>query len=191
MKTTPCSVAGCGTLVGPKGARGMCHNHYDGMRKRGEIEVAPHLSPTERLNAGLAAMPNGCLEWTKSVVLGGYGQIKVNGKQLKTHRFSWELAHGPIPEGMFVCHHCDNPPCCQTDPTEGYPDGHLFLGTSADNMADRDTKGRHGQSKKTHCKQGHPFDEVNTYITSQGARNCRTCKATARAKYNQKQRRAA
>jgi len=133
-------------------------------------------------------MPSGCLEWTKSVVIGGYGQIKVNGKSLKTHRFSWELAHGPIPEDMDVLHHCDNPPCCQTDPTAGYPDGHLFLGTAADNMADRDAKGRHGQSKKTHCKQGHPFDEANTYITPEGARNCRTCKVVARAKYNQKQR---
>jgi len=143
------------------------------MWKRGEFEVALRLSPTERLKSGLVRMPNGCLEWTRSTVRGGYGQIKVNGKQLKTHRFAWELANGPIPEGMQVLHHCDNPPCCDTEKC-------LFLGTDADNMADRDAKGRHGQSKKTHCKQGHPFDDVNTYMTPRGARDCRTCKRDRR-----------
>ena len=173
MKATrTCNITGCDTLVGPKGARGMCHKHYDGMRKRGEIEVAPRLSPTERLQSGLVAMPNGCIEWTRSTVRGGYGQIKVNGKQLKTHRFAWELVNGPIPAGMDICHHCDNPPCCNVE--------HFFLGTGADNMADRDAKGRHGQSKKTHCPQNHPYDEANTYVTPKGARNCRTCKRDRR-----------
>jgi len=174
MKTTrTCDIAGCDTLVGPKGARGMCHNHYDGMRKRGAFEVAPRLSPTERLKSGLVVMPNGCIEWTRSTVRGGYGQIKVNGKQLKTHRFAWELVNGPIPEGLEVCHHCDNPPCCNVEKC-------LFLGTAADNMADRDAKGHHGQSKKTHCIHRHPFDEANTYMTPRGARSCRACKRDRR-----------
>jgi hypothetical protein len=51
------------------------------------------------------------------------------------HRFAWFLAHGPIPDGLCVCHHCDNPPCCNVD--------HLFLGTIADNNADMLAKGHY------------------------------------------------
>lgn len=58
-----------------------------------------------------------------------YGTIKVApGKYSPAHRFSWELHNGPIPAGVFVCHHCDNPPCVRPD--------HLFLGTHRDNMQD-------------------------------------------------------
>lgn len=52
----------------------------------------------------------------------------------RTHRLAWQLANGPIPIGMFVCHHCDNPPCCNPE--------HLFLGTALDNNRDRHEKGR-------------------------------------------------
>lgn len=72
---------------------------------------------------------------------GGYGMasVKENGKwrARRVHRVVWAEVHGPIPEGMFVCHHCDNPPCINID--------HLFLGTPADNMRDRDAKGRNAR----------------------------------------------
>lgn len=53
---------------------------------------------------------------------------------MSTHRAAWWLAFGPIPHGMFVCHHCDNPPCVNP--------AHLFLGTNQDNVDDRNRKGR-------------------------------------------------
>jgi hypothetical protein len=122
-------------------------------------------------------MPNGCLEWTLSTDPYGYGQIRSGMTMAKTHRLAWELANGPILDGLSVLHHCDNPPCCQTDPTEGYPEGHLFLGTKAENSADMAAKKRshNGNEKKTHCSRNHPYDEANTYLAASGRRDCRAC----------------
>jgi hypothetical protein len=78
-----------------------------------------------------------CWLWTgKSVTKkkGGYGRLKVNGKSVLAHRYAWELRHGPIPEGKKVLHRCDVP-LCMTDE-------HHFLGSQADNVADRQAKGR-------------------------------------------------
>ena len=127
-------------------------------------------TPSERLHARLVEQPNGCLEWTGAKGHKGYGQIW-SGKQIRTHRLAWELANGPIPDGIHVLNHCDNPPCCNPE--------HLFLGTNADNVADKITKGRQGAhpcSLKTHCPQGHEYDDANTYVRPKdGSRQCRVC----------------
>lgn len=75
-----------------------------------------------------------CWEWTASTDRGGYGSISENNKSRGAHQVSWEIHFGPIPDGMFVLHKCDNPPCVRPD--------HLFLGTSKDNAQDRQQKGR-------------------------------------------------
>lgn len=64
----------------------------------------------------------------------GYAQLHRAGKRTTAHRFSWTIHNGAIPNGMFVLHKCDNPPCVRPS--------HLFLGTQQDNVADRDRKGR-------------------------------------------------
>ena len=77
-----------------------------------------------------------CWIWTAARQKFGYGKFAVakGGPFVCAHRFSYEDQVGPIPEGMLVLHHCDNPPCVRPS--------HLFLGTQADNYADMRSKGR-------------------------------------------------
>jgi hypothetical protein len=77
---------------------------------------------------------DGCWNWTSCLNKKGYGNFSVNSRMRRAHRVSYEMHCEPIPPGMLVLHHCDNPRCIRPD--------HLFLGTNADNMADKVAKGR-------------------------------------------------
>ena len=114
-----------------------------------------------------------CQEWPKGRSGVGYGLGHRNKETFLAHRATWEHFHGPIPKGMYVCHHCDNRACINPD--------HLFLGTPTDNAQDMIRKGRDRMPaafnrKKTHCIHGHPFDDQNTYNNpANGQRVCRSC----------------
>jgi hypothetical protein len=75
-----------------------------------------------------------CWLWQGMLDKRGYGSMRFERKMQKAHRVAWRINRGPIPDGMCICHACDEPACVRV--------AHLFLGTHADNAADRDAKGR-------------------------------------------------
>jgi len=81
------------------------------------------------------AGPGECWGWSASVDDWGYGRIGIGHPHWdRGHRVSWRLHFGEIPDGLCVCHHCDNPPCCNP--------AHLYLGSPADNARDAVSRGR-------------------------------------------------
>ena len=101
----------------------------------------------DRLHAKLdrSGGPDACWPWTGQRNRQGYGFLSHRGPGTRlVHRLAWEEAHGPVPSGLKVLHHCDYPPCAN--------ERHLFLGTIADNHADAKAKGRgcRGELTATH-----------------------------------------
>lgn len=81
-----------------------------------------------------------CWNWIGSIAKNGYGKVRVNGGIQSAHRVAWFITYGEIPADMWVLHSCDNPRCVNP--------GHLWLGTTQDNTADRHRKGRDAKGLK-------------------------------------------
>lgn len=107
--------------------------------------------------------PDDCWVWQAQRDRDGYGGVEYGGKKQKSHRVSYVLANGEIPNGLCVLHSCDNPPCCNP--------AHLFAGTDADNVRDREAKGR---GKTSRPGQLHPCAK----LSDDGVRSIRSMYAS-------------
>jgi len=96
-----------------------------------------HPMNASRFFAKLDTSKDGCWEWPGALHTNGYGAASWYKKHYQAHRLSWIFANGPIPQGMVVCHHCDNKRCVRPD--------HLFIGTLSDNIIDAVRKRRLGR----------------------------------------------
>lgn len=96
----------------------------------------PEREATEFVRRLKHANKGTCWRWEGAMKTNGYGCMYFNHKLMAAHRRSYILAKGPIPDGLFVCHQCDNPRCVNPD--------HLHLGTAADNSREAKERGRLG-----------------------------------------------
>ena len=121
-----------------------------------------------------------CYEWQGYKTNLGYGQLgtaKKLGKNLYAHRIVWEAVNGPIPEGLSLDHLCRNPSCISPH--------HLEPVTHKENCL-RGVGVGAINSKKTHCKTGHAFDELNTGYLKDGRRYCKECQRLATENWRNK-----
>lgn len=129
-------------------ARGWCGYHYSRWYRYGDPQADgramrefPLSDPVDRFWSHVTiGEDHECWEWTTLAGTGKYVTFRLGSKRdgtsrnVRGHRYSYELAHGPIPPGLSVLHRCDNPPCVNP--------AHLWTGTLADNNRDRQQKGR-------------------------------------------------
>jgi hypothetical protein len=111
-----------------------------------------------------------CWVWVGTRQKGGYGVFKLGESLFFAHRVCHVMTKGPIPEGQVVRHTCDNPFCVRPN--------HLVLGTQAQNMMDKNERGRNPLVgiRTTHCPKGHEYAAPEHKYDNEGKQACRTCR---------------
>lgn len=168
-----CTFPGC---TNPHDAKGLCKGHYAQQRLGKPLEALysrkrrdhepPRLTYRE-VPCLVPGLIGPCWEWAGGSSK-GYGHSRIEGKAIRVHRYAWEQKNGPIPEGMVTDHRCRNRACCNPD--------HLRLVTNRTNTLENSEGEAAKNAAKTHCKNGHPFDESSIRHWPSGTRRvCPTC----------------
>lgn len=158
-----CSIDDCGDAVR---SRGWCSKHYLRWLRNGDPLAVKRLSADGYSIDGFKAMtvPDGeCWRWT-GYLNAGTGYARYGSKNV--HRVVYVLARGPVPRGLVIDHLCRNRWCINPD--------HMEAVTNWENTL-RGEGPIAMNARRTHCAQGHPFDEKNTWTNSIGHRKCRQC----------------
>lgn len=108
------------------------------------LALTPYQPPLPKTDkdrfTGLYEQTDACWNWVGALDRYGYGRFQIGQKRIKAHRYSYEQHYGTFDKKLHVLHRCDNPRCVNPD--------HLFLGTNMDNVADRTTKKRDGDTSR-------------------------------------------
>lgn len=123
--------------------------------------------------------PNGCWQWLGSQGAKGYAQWHIAGKIIYVHRYAYNVLVGEIPPELIIDHLCRNRSCVNPE--------HIELVTQRENILRGIGLAAQG-SVATHCPQGHPYDDQNTYIY-QGRRYCRACGRQRTSNYEKRTKR--
>lgn len=162
MTRAMCSIPGCDK---EHHARSLCKPHYCAALKRGEI-ITGYPSAEDRFWASIDRTDD-CWLWTRSLDDSGYAHLGIgNCQRVLAHRWAYEHFVGPIPDGLDIDHLCRVRRCVNPS--------HLEPVTRRENVLRGMGRSAHN-IRKTHCMNGHPFDETNTKIRSDGSRQCITC----------------
>lgn len=169
--TQTCSIDGCD---GRTKAHGWCIKHYFRARRYGHPTGSGRATPLERFDANVhrGNDPDACWHWTGHCDDDGYGQFWVNNRNLRAHRFAYEMHVGPIPDGLVIDHLCRVRRCVNPR--------HLEPVTIGENIL----RGQDGHLQARHtnrCHRGHELTEDNFYVPT-GKPNQRVCRECSRAK---------
>jgi hypothetical protein len=171
-----CEIPGCD---GRHEARGWCPKHYQRWRRYGDpLTVTEIHGDDEARFLSYVQVEGECWRWIGELTEDGYGRFLARGVHGAAHRWAYEHFIEPIPDGLVIDHLCRNHGCVNP--------AHLEPVTQAENLRRGDTF-QAANAAKTHCPQGHPYDEVNTYITRSGTRSCRVCKRAQHRAWKERQ----
>lgn len=162
-----CTIAGCDRDYYNSG---VCTGHYSRRKRNGanasESPLEDRFYDSGEAFAARVRVDNGCTQWTGWLSPGGYGKFKTGGKSVFAHRYAWERANGPVPEGMVIDHACRNTACVNVD--------HLRVATQAENT--RNLAGAKASNKHSGARNvGKMGDRWRVRITKDGTTHALGC----------------
>ncbi len=180
------SVCGFHECGQPYYAHGLCSQHNIHRRngkelkpiKRTRSRKLPFVIEYDESPCTNPTLRGPCYVYRGTKTPKGYGQASIGNKSVLIHRLAWVRQRGPIPEGLEIDHQCRNRACCNPD--------HLRVVTKAVNVTENVIgNGPQIMAARTHCPQGHAYDEKNTYRDKLGHRSCRECNRMRSARRKQ------